>query len=459
VTERKELQLQLDELSEKEGPAPRRGQKETTPDILLGSSKAMQEVRELIRKFASRGGTVLIRGESGTGKELVARALHYCGRRARKPFKEVNSAGGVPDQLVYSELFGHEKGAFTGAERRRIGKFEEADGGTLFLDEIGDMPLSTQVMLLKVLEQRCFERLGGNETLDADVRVICATNRNLEEAIEKGGFRADLYYRLNHIEITIPPLRERASDIAELAEHFLARANRVEKRQVAISDEARKLLKIHSWPGNVRELRHAIERAVSVCEGETILPKDLPPAVRLQAASSLAEDAKDKEKRLVEIVDDFERKLILDALEQSKWKKTDAAKLLGINVKLLDYRIEKYGLPGRSRPSQNRPPHPSPGGYSGVRFFAKDPPPSLWGGMNQPNHRDLQNRQAAGLHFRPDGDQIAAEVFRKSRSVLEEAASDQSRAVPPWAGEIARRRVSNTTGSRRVAGWCPFTNR
>jgi PAS domain S-box-containing protein len=345
VTERKELQRQLDELSEKEKIQLRAEvQKETTPDILLGSSKAMQEVRELIRKFASRGGTVLIRGESGTGKELVARALHYSGRRAKKPFKEVNSAGGVPDQLVYSELFGHEKGAFTGAERRRIGMFEEADGGTLFLDEIGDMPLTTQVMLLKVLEQKCFERLGGNETLDADVRVICATNRNLEEAIEKGSFRADLFYRLNHIEIHVPPLRERASDIAELAEHFLARANRTEKRQVTLSEQARKLLRAHSWPGNVRELRHAIERAVSVCEGEVILPTDLPPAVRLQAASSQSEDSKDKERRLVEIVDDFERKLILDALEQSKWKKTDAAKLLGINVKLLDYRIEKYGL-------------------------------------------------------------------------------------------------------------------
>jgi DNA-binding NtrC family response regulator len=345
VTERKELQLQLHELSEKEKVQLRAEvAKETSPDILLGSSRAMHEVRELIRKFASRGGTVLIRGESGTGKELVARALHYCGRRSKKPFKEVNSAGGVPEQLVYSELFGHEKGAFTGAERRRIGKFEEADGGTLFLDEIGDMPLSTQVMLLKVLEQRCFERLGGNETLDADVRVICATNRNLEEAIEKGAFRADLYYRLNHIEITIPPLRERASDIPELAEHFLARANRMEKRQVTLSEEARKLLKIHSWPGNVRELRHAIERAVSICESETILPKDLPPAVRLQAASAQSDDSKDKEKRLVEIVDDFERSLILDALEQSNWVKTAAARLLGINVKLLDYRIEKYGL-------------------------------------------------------------------------------------------------------------------
>jgi two-component system response regulator AtoC len=345
VTERKELQLQLEELSEKEKIQLRAEvQKEISPESLLGSSKAMQEVRELIRRFASRGGTVLIRGESGTGKELVARALHYCGQRARKPLKEVNSAGGVPEQLVYSELFGHEKGAFTGADKRRIGKFEEADGGTLFLDEIGDMPLSTQIMLLKVLDERCFERLGGSERIQADVRVICATNRNLEEAIGKGAFRPDLFYRINHIEIVIPPLRERGSDIPELAEHFLARSNRVEKRQVALSDEAKTLLQRHAWPGNVRELRHAIERAVSVCEGERILPKDLPPAVRLQAASVDSDESKDKEKRLVEIVDDFERSLILDALERAGWVKTAAAKLLGINVKLLDYRIEKYGL-------------------------------------------------------------------------------------------------------------------
>jgi PAS domain S-box-containing protein len=345
VTERKELQLRLDAKNEEEKAQLRAEvQKESTADSLLGSSAVMQEIRGMIRKVASREGTVLIRGESGTGKELVARALHYSGRRGRQALKEVNSAGGVPDQLVYSELFGHEKGAFTGAERRRTGKFEEADGGTLFLDEIGDMPLSTQVMLLKVLEQRCFERLGGNETIHADVRVICATNRNLEEAIQKGLFRADLYYRINHIEITIPPLRERTSDIPELAAHFLARANRAEKREVVISEQAMRLLQLHPWPGNVRELRHAIERAVSVCESETILPKDLPPAVRLQAASSQAEDAKDKEKRLVEIVDDFERSLILDALERAGWVKTAAAKLLGINVKLLDYRIEKYGL-------------------------------------------------------------------------------------------------------------------
>ncbi|MBI3854400.1 MAG: sigma 54-interacting transcriptional regulator [Planctomycetes bacterium] len=345
VTERKQLQLQLDELSEKEKIQLRAEvQKESTFDSLLGSSQAMQDVRELTRKFSSRGSTVLIRGESGTGKELVARALHYSGARAKKPFKEVNSAGGVPEHLVYSELFGHEKGAFTGADRRRIGRFEEAHGGTLFLDEIGDTPKSTQVMLLKVLEDGCFTRLGGNEMVNVDVRVICATNRNLEEAIEKGGFREDLFYRINQIGIQVPPLRERSSDVAELAEHFLARVNRAEKLQVTLSEEALRLLKAHAWPGNVRELRHAIEQAVLVCDGERIQPKNLPPAVRLQVASAAGEDTRDKEKRLVEIVDDFERGLILDALERSDWVKTAAAKLLGINVKLLDYRIEKYGL-------------------------------------------------------------------------------------------------------------------
>jgi PAS domain S-box-containing protein len=345
VTERKELQLQLDELNEKEKVQLRAEvQKETTPDSLIGSSPAMHEVRELIRKFAAKSGTVLVRGESGTGKELVARALHYSGPRGRKPLKEVNSAAGIPEQLVYSELFGHEKGAFTGADRRRIGKFEEANGGTLFLDEIGDMPMSTQVMLLKVLEDKCFERLGSSDPIKVDVRVICATNRNLEEAIEKGTFRADLYYRINMLQITTPPLRERTSDLPELAEQFLARANRAEKSQVKISDEAKKMLLAHTWPGNVRELRHAIEQAVSVCEGETILPKDLPPAVRVLAASAQADDAKDRKRRLVEIVDDLERKLILDALVEAGWVKTVAAKTLGINVKLLDYRIEKYGL-------------------------------------------------------------------------------------------------------------------
>src|ERR1043166_5649362 len=235
-----------------------------SPEHLVGSSPAMDHVRQLIRRAAASDSPVLIVGESGTGKELVARALHAAGPRVKGPFVDVNSAA-LTETLLESELFGHEKGSFTSAIARRRGKFEQSNGGTIFLDEIGDMPMPTQAKMLRVLQERSFQRVGGDEKIAVDVRVICATNRNLEESVEDGVFRKDLFYRINTLVIEVPSLRERVSDIPELARHFLARTNRAEKKSIqSFSAGALEALCRHSWPGNVRELQHAIERAVLV---------------------------------------------------------------------------------------------------------------------------------------------------------------------------------------------------
>src|SRR5262249_55584815 len=238
------------------------------------------EVYKAIGRFAPQEVTVLIRGESGTGKELVARALYQHSRRAEQPFLAINCAA-IPENLLESELFGHEKGAFTGAERRRIGKFEQAHRGTLFLDEIGDMSAATQAKMLRLLQEQRFERVGGNETIQADVRVIAATNQDLEEAVSAGRFRADLLYRLNGFTIRLPPLRERRSDIALLAEHFLRRWSRTVGRQVhSASAEALQLLEAYGWPGNVRELQSTIRYALVHASGEVLTPECLPETVR-----------------------------------------------------------------------------------------------------------------------------------------------------------------------------------
>jgi DNA-binding NtrC family response regulator len=312
-----------------------------SPDQLVGTSSAMDSLRKTIRRAAASDATVLIIGESGTGKELVARALHAAGPRVTGPFVDVNSAA-LTETLLESELFGHEKGAFTSAIARRRGKFEQAHGGTLFLDEIGDMPLPTQAKMLRVLQERAFQRVGGDERINVDVRVICATNRNLEEDARKGTFRNDLFYRINTFVIEIPPLRERAADIPDLARHFLARSNRQEKRQVqGFAPRALEALCSHPWPGNVRELQHAVERSVLVSDGEEIQPEDLPPAVlRGQAPAPAAGEAGG----LIEAVERLERSMILAAMDKNGWVKSRAARALGVTERILSYKMNNLGI-------------------------------------------------------------------------------------------------------------------
>ncbi len=314
---------------------------------MIGSSPAMAKVRELIRQAAPNDGTVMIVGESGTGKELVARALHFSSPRVNKPFVDVNCAA-LTETLIESELFGHEKGAFTSAIARRRGKFEQANDGSLFLDEIGDMPLSTQAKMLRVLQERTFQRVGGEEKIAVNVRVICATNRHLEEAVASGDFRLDLLYRINLFVIDVPPLRERVSDIPELAQHFLAVCGRTGKYTAqAISDSALDALCQHRWPGNVRELQNAIERALMICHDDEIQTTHLPPAV-LQVSADGARPvdvfAKPTSQNLVEAVEAFERSMILDALQKWDWNKTHTARHLGVTRRILSYKINNLGL-------------------------------------------------------------------------------------------------------------------
>ncbi len=313
---------------------------------IIGTSSAMQEVRNLIHHAARTDTTVLIVGESGTGKELVAKALHYASRRAAKPFVDVNCAA-MTETLIESELFGHERGAFTSAIARRRGKFEQAHGGSFFLDEIGDMPLPTQAKMLRVLQERYFQRVGGEDRIDVDVRVICATNQNLEAAVKAGTFRLDLFYRINPIVIEVPPLRARAEDIRELAEHFLAAANRNAKNCVrGISEEAMAMFLTHSWPGNVRELQNAIERAITVCEEEEIQPAHLPPAIA-RAAPAAAPRATSVDLtggNLLDALEHYERAIIVNELQKCDWNKTQAARALGVTRRILSYKIQNLGL-------------------------------------------------------------------------------------------------------------------
>ena len=311
---------------------------------MIGRSAAMQEVGNLIRQAAPSDTTVLVMGESGTGKELVARALHYASPRVSRPFIDVNCAA-LTETLIESELFGHEKGAFTSAIARRRGKFEQADGGTLFLDEIGDMPLSTQAKMLRVLQERTFQRVGGEEKISVNVRVVCATNRNLEEAVQRSTFRLDLLYRINMFVIEVPPLRERRSDIPELAQHFLLAAKRSGMPQAeAISQAALAALCQHNWPGNVRELQNAIERALTVCNEEEIQPSHLPPAVLRQLPMDGQSNGHSESQNMIDAVEQFERAMILAALEKSYWNKTQAATALGVTRRILAYKMQNLGI-------------------------------------------------------------------------------------------------------------------
>ncbi|MCL6611070.1 MAG: sigma-54 dependent transcriptional regulator [Peptococcaceae bacterium] len=308
---------------------------------MVGESPAIKEVTRLIEKVANSNATVLITGESGTGKEVAAVAIHQNSPRRDYPFVPVNCAA-LPENLLESELFGHEKGAFTGAVARKLGRFELADKGTIFLDEIAEMPLNMQVKLLRVIQEKSFERVGGNETLHVDVRIIAATNRDLTSAMEKGQFREDLYYRLNVVQIHLPPLRERKEDIPLLANFFLEKL-RPTYLVNKISDDAMKLLCKYNWPGNIRELQNVLERAAIISHGNEITANDLPR--EFQAAS-----VKSGGETVVNIPDtgisleELEKELILKALEKSKGNQTRAAQLLGITRSALLYRIQKHGL-------------------------------------------------------------------------------------------------------------------
>ena len=310
--------------------------------IVYGSPK-MEEVMGLVARVAPSQTTVLIRGESGTGKELIANAIHYASPRSEKPWVKVSCAA-IPETLLESELFGHEKGAFTGATHRRIGRFEEANGGSIFLDEIGDLSPSTQVKLLRILQDREFQRLGSNQSLKTDVRVINATHRNLEEAIQKGLFREDLYYRLNVISITLPSLRERREDIPLLIDHFLEKYSEKNQKSISsISKEANALLLRYDYPGNVRELENLIERAVVLCRGEMITTQDLPFHLK-EAKSEKPWEPSKREKSLPESLEEIEKESILNALQQHQGIQTKSAESLGISERVLRYKMKKYGI-------------------------------------------------------------------------------------------------------------------
>ena len=310
---------------------------------IISQSAAMDDVLRTAARVAQSSASVLIRGESGTGKELIAKATHYASTRKDKPFVAVNCAA-LNDNLLESELFGHEKGAFTGADRQRRGRFEMANEGTLFLDEIGDISPATQVRLLRALQEQQFERVGGSETIQVDVRVIAATNKDLEEAITKGTFREDLFYRLNVIPIEIPPLRKRREDIAPLLEHYLHRFGKENRRKkLSFSKESWDLLLRYDYPGNVRELENVIQRSVIMSRGEHVTTDDLPQVVRsLNTESSIRETQ--SALSFTDQVEKLEKELIFDALRTSGGNQSKAAKNLGLSERNLRYRLQKWGV-------------------------------------------------------------------------------------------------------------------
>ena len=310
---------------------------------IVGTSNKMAEVFQMIERIARTDVTVLIRGESGTGKELVANAIHFNSARASKPFLKLNCAV-LPDTLVESELFGHEKGSFTGATEQRAGRFERADGGTLFLDEIGTLNLTAQAKLLRVLQEKEFERIGGNRTFRVDVRIIAATSKDLERSIEEGTFREDLYYRLNVFPIFIPPLRERKTDILLLADHFIEKFNQKHKKDVRrISTPAIDMLMQYHWPGNVRELENCIERAVLFCTDRVIHSYHLPPTLQTGERSGTVPSFS-----FQGAMKNFERELIIDALKNSRGNMAEAARLLKTTERVVSCNIKKFQINPKS---------------------------------------------------------------------------------------------------------------
>ncbi|MEW6187396.1 MAG: sigma-54 dependent transcriptional regulator [Thermodesulfobacteriota bacterium] len=328
-------------------------------EIIIGQSKPMQEVYKAIGRVAPTEATVLIRGESGTGKELVARAIYQHSHRAQKPFLVINCVA-IPETLLESELFGYEKGAFTGAVSRRMGRIEQANGGTIFLDEIGDMPFSIQAKILRLLQEKSIERLGGREPIPVDVRIIAATNRDLEAGLAEGRFREDLYYRLKVVTILLPPLRERLEDISRLADYFLDRyARSMDMDNPGLTDEARALLKKYHWPGNVRELGNTIQKALIFSRGYPIRPEDItqvfkgetvvPPeasapdgSIRQWARKALINEPRMEKFDI--LIDQAASALISEALEITGGNRSRAAKILGLSRPTLQSKIEKYGI-------------------------------------------------------------------------------------------------------------------
>jgi Nif-specific regulatory protein len=306
---------------------------------IIGNSGAMRQVYDQVSQVARSNATVLLRGESGTGKELIAHAIHYNSLRSKGPFIRVNCAA-LPETLIESELFGFERGAFTGADRLKKGRFEMADGGTIFLDEIGDLPPQTQVKLLRVIQEREIQRLGGTGNIKVNVRFITATNKNLEDEIAAGAFREDLYYRLNVFTIFLPALRERKSDILLLAEHFLDKYEREHGKEIKrISTPAIDMLTSYHFPGNVRELENVIERAVLVCDEQVIHGHHLPPTLQTAEVSDTVSEIS-----LAAAVGSFERDLIQDALKTGRGSVARAARLLDSTERILSYKIRKYGI-------------------------------------------------------------------------------------------------------------------
>ncbi|MCX8119112.1 MAG: sigma-54 dependent transcriptional regulator [Desulfobacterota bacterium] len=312
---------------------------------IVGKSKEMREIFKMVKQVANSRATVLIMGESGTGKELIARAIHYHSPRRNHPFIPINCAA-IPETLIESELFGHEKGAFTHAIERKLGRVEAAHEGTLFLDEIGELSLSTQAKILRFLEEREFLRVGGSKTIKVDVRLITATNKDLPQLVKKGLFREDLYYRINVVPILLPPLRERKEDIPLLVHHFIKKFSQENQKELkGISKEALGLLMNYDWPGNIRELENLIERVVTLTQNESIQADELPlPITHQSKANGLKESVLSGQLSFSEAEEEFEREIILDALRRANFVQSHAANLLGISRRILKYKMDKLGI-------------------------------------------------------------------------------------------------------------------
>jgi transcriptional regulator with GAF, ATPase, and Fis domain len=313
-------------------------------DRIIGASGALHRVLDVVRKVARSNATILIRGETGTGKELVAGAIHHNSPRAARNFVKVNCAA-LQENLLESELFGHEKGAFTSADKQRIGRFEQADGGSLFLDEVGDMSPNTQAKILRVLQEHEFERLGGTRTIRVDVRLITATNRNLAQMVANGQFREDLYYRLNVVSIEMPPLRERKEDIPHLAQFFIRKyAAELKKKVEGLTPDAQKLLMRYNFPGNIRELENTIERAALLADGRFIEASDLRLGEAASSSDSGGAAAVVKLPPTGIALEEIERQALVEALRMSNWVQKDAAELLHISPRVMNYKIKVLGI-------------------------------------------------------------------------------------------------------------------
>jgi len=312
---------------------------------IIGKSKGMKEIFKVVKQIADSKSTVLIMGDSGTGKELISRAVHYNSNRKNYPFVTINCAA-IPETLIESELFGHEKGAFTNAIEKKLGRFEVAHQGTLFLDEIGELSLTTQAKILRFLEEKEFNRVGGSKTIKVDVRLITATNRDLNQLIKKGGFREDLYYRINVVPIVIPPLRERKEDIPSLIDHFINKFNVENNKNVkGIRKEALELMMNYEWPGNVRELENLIERVIALTYNEYIQADEIPFSFKnIPKIDGLRESVLEGKVSFIQAEEEFEKEVILDALKRTNYIQSHAAEILGISRRILKYKMDKLGI-------------------------------------------------------------------------------------------------------------------